>query len=335
MYILGIETSCDETSVAVVKDGRQVISNIVSSQIKQHKQYGGVVPEVASRMHAEAINPVIEIALKEANLTLQDIDLIAATKGPGLFGALMVGMCSAKALAYGLDKPYIGVHHIEGHILANYLDNEEEILYPSLALVISGGHTQLVLIEELGKYQLIGNTLDDAVGEAFDKTARYLGLGYPGGPVVDKLAKLGNPKAIRFPKVNVQGEYDFSFSGLKTAAMQLSAEHCIDKLAQDDQKFLDFIASFQSALVKQLLEQTQKALNKYSVKSLLLAGGVSANSAIREAFLGLAPKHKVLIPPLKFCTDNAAMIAIAGYYNYQKFGPSQLDLLPKANLPLY
>ncbi len=334
MKILGIETSCDETSAAVISDDRHVLSNVISSQIKTHQHYGGIVPEIASRMHAEAMMIVLESALSQAQCTLADIDLLSVTRGPGLIGALMVGVATVKALSFARHIPFVGVHHIEGHIYANELDQTETIVYPALALVISGGHTQLVVLRAYGDYQLLGTTLDDAVGEAFDKTARHLGLGYPGGPAIDLMAKKGDPKRYVFPKTVVPGVYNFSFSGLKTAAIQLAASLDLNGVNSDDPRLWDFVASFQYRIVDTLLAKTIMAAKDFSVKTILLAGGVAANSAIRAAVLTLQEQYHVVVPPMKFCTDNGAMVALAGLYAFLHRGADHYTLAPRANVLL-
>src|SRR5574344_1873803 len=314
--ILGIETSCDETSVAVVKNGREILSNVISSQIPIHEKFGGVVPEIASRNHVEAISNVMKKAIKEANVELKDIDAIACTYGPGLVGALLVGGSYAKALSYSLDIPLIGVNHIEGHIDANYITHKE--LKPSfIALVISGGHTHLIHIKDYTKFELLGKTRDDAVGEAFDKVARVIGLGYPGGPKIDKLAKEGKAN-IKLPKTHFDN-LDFSFSGIKTAVINLQHKK------QDINK-ADLAASFEETISEILVTNTERAIEETGIRKVVLAGGVSANSYIRNKFDTLARQKNIEIfyPELKLCTDNAAMIAAAGYYEYLKGDRSNL-----------
>ena len=280
VLILAIESSCDETAAAVVKNGRDVLSNIIYSQIELHKLYGGVVPEIASRKHIEKINPVITAALDEANVTLEDIDAIAVTYGPGLVGALLVGVAEAKAISYAANKPLVPVHHIEGHISANYIENKD-LEPPFLCMVVSGGHTHLVLVKDYGQYEIVGRTHDDAAGEAFDKVARAIGLGYPGGPKVDKLAKEGNSDAITFPKAHIQGApLDFSFSGVKSAVLNYLNE-CHMKNIEVNRA--DVAASFQKAIVDVIVEHTMKAAKEYHIKKVALAGGVASNSALRGA----------------------------------------------------
>lgn len=326
IIILGIESSCDETSVAVVKNGREVLSNVINTQISIHELYGGVVPEIASRNHVENISPVMKEALKEANIKIDDVDGIACTYGPGLVGALLVGVSYAKALSYAANKPLIGVNHIQGHIAANYI-TYKELKPPFLTLLISGGNTQLVLVKDYTEFEILGKTRDDAVGEAFDKIARVIGLGYPGGPKMDKLAQEGTPNIV-LPKVHIDG-LDFSFSGLKTAIINLHHK-------TPDINKADLAASFEKDVAEILLENTKKAVKETNINKITLAGGVSANSYIRKAFKELEEKEniKVYYPELKLCTDNAAMIASAGYYNYLKGNFSDLKLNAVPNLKL-
>ena len=301
IIILGIESSCDETSVAIVKNGREVLSNVINTQISIHELYGGVVPEIASRNHVENISPVMKEALKEANIKIDDVDGIACTYGPGLVGALLVGVSYAKALSYAANKPLIGVNHIQGHIAANYI-TYKDLKPPFLTLLISGGNTQLVLVKDYTEFEILGKTRDDAVGEAFDKIARVIGLGYPGGPKMDKLAQDGTPN-IDLPKVHIEG-LDFSFSGLKTAIINLHHK-------TPDINKADLAASFEKDVAEILLDNTKKAVKETNINKIALAGGVSANSYIRKAFKELEEKEdiKVYYPELKLCTDNAAMIA--------------------------
>lgn len=313
--ILAIESSCDETAASVVKNGRTVLSNVISSQIKLHTMYGGVVPEIASRKHIENINQVIQQALSEAEVTLSDVDAVAVTYGPGLVGALLVGVAAAKAIAFGKKKPLVGVHHIEGHISANYIENQD-LEPPFICLVISGGHTHLVYVKDYGEYEILGKTRDDAVGEAFDKVARSIGLGYPGGPKVDKLAKEGNPKAINFPRAVVEGApLDFSFSGLKSAVLNY-INMC--QMKGEDINSADIAASFQASVVDVLVSRSLAACKQYGVDKFAIAGGVASNSAIREAFIKECADNNIKFyhPSPIFCTDNAAMIGVAGYYEY-------------------
>ncbi len=322
---LGIESSCDETSVAVVKNGREVLSNVINSQIKIHEKFGGVVPEIASRNHIEAISDVTKEALKEANVTFQDIDNIACTYGPGLVGALLVGVSYAKGLSYALNKPLTGTNHIEGHIAANYITHKE-LKPPFLCLIISGGHTHLVHIQDYGKFEILGKTRDDAIGEAFDKVARVIGLGYPGGPKVDKLAKEGNPN-IELPKTHIEG-LDFSFSGIKTAIINLHHKN-------PDINKADLCASFEKYVTEILINNTIKAAEKLNIRTIALAGGVSANSYIREQFINLENQgYKIYYPEPILCTDNAAMIASAGYYRYVSGVTSDLTLNAVPNLKI-
>ena len=326
IIILGIETSCDETSVAVVKNGREVLSNIINSQIDIHEKYGGVVPEIASRCHTEVINMIYKEALKEANITLDEIDAIACTYGPGLVGALLVGVSYAKALSYASNKKLVGVNHIEGHIAANYITNKE-LKPPFICLIISGGHTHLVYVEDYTKFKILGKTRDDAIGEAFDKVARVVGLGYPGGPKVDKLAKEGVAN-INLPKTHLDN-LDFSFSGIKTAILNLYHKSPNINKA-------DLCKSFEKDCCDILIENVIKAVKMYNVDKIVLAGGVSANSYIRNEFLNLEKEKniKVYYPELKLCTDNAAMIASAGYYNYlnNKFSDLSLNAIPNLKI---
>lgn len=333
IYILAIESSCDETAAAVVKNGREVLSNIISSQIELHKLYGGVVPEIASRKHIEKINPVIREALAEAGMKLEDMDAIGVTYGPGLVGALLVGVAAAKAISYAKNIPLVGVHHIEGHISANYIENKD-LEPPFLGMVVSGGHTHLVMVEDYGKYEILGKTRDDAAGEAFDKVARAIGLGYPGGPKIDKLAKEGNPRAIAFPRAHVaDAPLDFSFSGLKSSALNY-----INSCEMKHQKICraDVAASFQAAVVDAIVSHTILAAKTYHIDKVALAGGVASNSALRQAM-----KEKCEAAGLKFyypspilCTDNAAMIGCAAYYEYLAGTRHGLDLNAVPNLKI-
>ena len=322
---LGIESSCDETSVAVVKNGREVLSNVINSQIKIHEKFGGVVPEIASRNHIEAISDVTKEALKEANITFENIDNVACTYGPGLVGALLVGVSYAKGLSYALNKPLTGTNHIEGHIAANYITHKD-LKPPFLCLIISGGHTHLVHIQDYGKFEILGKTRDDAIGEAFDKVARVIGLGYPGGPKVDKLAKEGNPN-IELPKTHIEG-LDFSFSGIKTAIINLHHKN-------PDINKADLCASFEKYVTEILINNTIKAAEKLNIRTIALAGGVSANSYIREQFINLENQgYKIYYPEPILCTDNAAMIASAGYYRYISGVTSDLTLNAIPNLKI-
>ncbi|MFD9628245.1 tRNA (adenosine(37)-N6)-threonylcarbamoyltransferase complex transferase subunit TsaD [Peribacillus muralis] len=321
-YILGIETSCDETAAAVIKNGTEILSNVVASQIESHKRFGGVVPEIASRHHVEQITIVLEEALLQAGVTYEDLDAIAVTEGPGLVGALLIGVNAAKAVAFAHGIPIVGTHHIAGHIYANRL--MQEIEYPALSLVVSGGHTELVLLEEPGSFKVIGETRDDAAGEAYDKVARTLGLPYPGGPHIDRLAQLGSP-SLKLPRAWLDGSYDFSFSGLKSAVINTlhNAEQRGEKIEPED-----LAASFQASVIEVLVMKAVKAAKEYDVKQVLLAGGVAANKGLREAlteaFLELP--INLSIPPLYLCTDNAAMIGAAGSVMFEKGKRSGMDL---------
>lgn len=330
---LAIETSCDETSVAVVKNGREVMSNIISSQIDIHKRFGGVVPEVASRKHIESINRIIQTALDEVNITLDDIDIIGATYGPGLVGALLVGLSSAKALAFGKGIPLVPVNHIEGHIFANFIEHKE-LEPPFTCLVVSGGHTHLVYVKDYGEYELLGRTLDDAAGEAFDKVARALELGYPGGPLIDKLAKKGDSSAIDFPRSFLEEDnYDFSFSGLKSAVLNY-----INSCKQKGTELVieDVCASFQQAVIDVLVEKTINAAKKNNTKIVAIAGGVASNEGLRNTLEKRCGKEglKLKYPHKILCTDNAAMIACVAYYNFIRGKVADLDLnaIPNDNL---
>ena len=331
--ILAIESSCDETAAAVVRNGREVLSNIISSQIDLHKLYGGVVPEIASRKHIEKINQVIEEALSEAKCALNDIDAVAVTYGPGLVGALLVGVAEAKAIAYARNLPLIGVHHIEGHISANYIENKE-LEPPFLCLVVSGGHTHLVCVEDYGKYKILGKTKDDAAGEAFDKVARAIDLGYPGGPKIDKLAKEGDPNAIEFPRAHVgDSVYDFSFSGVKSAVLNY-INGC--KMKQIEYNRADIAASFQKAVTDVLVDHAMIGVENYGLKKLAIAGGVASNSALRAAMSQACQERGIEFyhPSPILCTDNAAMIGAAGYYDYKNGIRSGWDLNAVPNLKL-
>ena len=331
--ILAIESSCDETAAAVVEDGRCVKSNIISSQIELHKLYGGVVPEIASRKHVEKVNFVVREALKEAGETLDSIDAIAVTYGPGLVGALLVGVAEAKALAFAKKKPLVGVHHIEGHICANYIEHPD-LEPPFLCLVVSGGHTHLVDVKDYGKYEIIGCTRDDAAGEAFDKVARAIGLGYPGGPKIDKIAKEGNPEAIVFPRAHVDdAPYDFSFSGIKSAVLNYinSAE-----MKGETVNKADLAASFQKAVVDALVSRAIRLTKESGMNKLALAGGVASNSALRKTLKEECDKNAITFysPSPIFCTDNAAMIGVAAYYEYISGTRHGYDLNAIPNLKL-
>ena len=331
--ILAIESSCDETAAAVVVNGREVRSNVISSQIALHTLYGGVVPEIASRKHIEKINQVITQALEDADTTLEEIDAIGVTYGPGLVGALLVGVAEAKAIAYAAKKPLVGVHHIEGHICANYIGNKE-LEPPFLCLVASGGHTHLVKVADYGKYEIIGRTRDDAAGEAFDKVARAIGLGYPGGPKIEKKAKEGNDKAIVFPKAKVaENPYDFSFSGLKSAVLNY-INGC--KMKRQEINEADIAASFQKAVIDVLVEHAVHAAKEYRIDKFAIAGGVASNQTLREAMEKACKERGIQFyhPSPIFCTDNAAMIGSAAYYEYQQGRRDGWDLNAVPNLKL-
>ena len=331
--ILAIESSCDETAAAVVVNGREVRSNVISSQIALHTLYGGVVPEIASRKHIEKINQVITQALEDADTTLEEIDAIGVTYGPGLVGALLVGVAEAKAIAYAAKKPLVGVHHIEGHICANYIENKE-LEPPFLCLVASGGHTHLVKVADYGKYEIIGRTRDDAAGEAFDKVARAIGLGYPGGPKIEKKAKEGNDKAIVFPKAKVaENPYDFSFSGLKSAVLNY-INGC--KMKRQEINEADIAASFQKAVIDVLVEHAVHAAKEYRIDKFAIAGGVASNQTLREAMEKACKERGIQFyhPSPIFCTDNAAMIGSAAYYEYQQGRRDGWDLNAVPNLKL-
>lgn len=331
--ILAIESSCDETAAAVVVNGREVRSNVISSQIALHTLYGGVVPEIASRKHIEKINQVITQALEDADTTLEEIDAIGVTYGPGLVGALLVGVAEAKAIAYAAKKPLVGVHHIEGHICANYIENKE-LEPPFLCLVASGGHTYLVKVADYGKYEIIGRTRDDAAGEAFDKVARAIGLGYPGGPKIEKKAKEGNDKAIVFPKAKVaENPYDFSFSGLKSAVLNY-INGC--KMKQQEINEADIAASFQKAVIDVLVEHAVHAAKEYRIDKFAIAGGVASNQTLREAMEKACKERGIQFyhPSPIFCTDNAAMIGSAAYYEYLQGRRDGWDLNAVPNLKL-
>ena len=345
MLILSIETSCDETSAAVVKNGSEILSNVISSQVEFHKKYGGIVPEIASRKHIEVINPIIQEALDSAKVTFKDLDAVAVTHGPGLIGSLIVGLSAAKAIAYALNIPLIGVNHLEAHIYANFINPKSETLnpkqsqnsklknpkFPFICLVVSGGHTMLVVVEDHGKYKVIGRTRDDAAGEAFDKVARFLKIGYPGGPIIDKMAKEGNPTAINFTRPMLNDGFDFSFSGIKTAVVT----HV--KRNRDFQSQVpDLVASFQQAIVDVLVTKTIRAAEEFDCRTIALAGGVAANSCLRKELgeKGASKGINVIIPPLILCTDNAAMVGARGYYLFKEGKTSNFDLAAVASLRL-
>lgn len=333
IYILAVESSCDETAASVVVNGRNVLSNVISSQIELHKLYGGVVPEIASRKHIENIDRVIETAVKEAGVSFDDIDAVGVTYGPGLVGALLVGLAEAKALAYAINKPLVGVHHIEGHISANYIQNKD-FKPPYVALVVSGGHTHLVYVKDYGDYEIMGRTRDDAAGEAYDKTARALGMGYPGGPKIDKAAKDGDPDSVVFPRAFLEEEsYDFSFSGLKSAVLNY-----INKchMTGEEINVNNVAASFQKSVVDVLVAKTMRGAREKGVETVALAGGVASNSALREAMKKACAENgfNINIPDPILCTDNAAMIGSAAYYEYIKGVRDGLDLNANPGLKL-
>lgn len=333
VYILAIESSCDETAAAVVKNGREVLSNVIYSQIALHTEYGGVVPEIASRKHIEKINQVINQALTEADKKLEEITAIAVTYGPGLVGALLVGVSAAKAISFATGIPLIGVHHIEGHISANFIENKE-LEPPFVCLVVSGGHSHLVLVKDYGEYEILGRTRDDAAGEAFDKVARAIGLGYPGGPKIDKVSKEGNPDAIHFPRAKVaSAEYDFSFSGLKSAVLNY-LNSCQMKGEEFNQA--DVAASFQKAVIDVLTEHSMDAVKRLGMKKFAIAGGVASNTGLRKALEEACLKDGIEFyhPSPVYCTDNAAMIGTAGYYEYKKGVCHGFDLNAVPNLKL-
>lgn len=332
-YILGIESSCDETAASVVKNGREVLSNVINTQIDLHKIYGGVVPEIASRKHIENIDAVIDEAMDKAGISFSQLDAIAVTYGPGLVGALLVGVSSAKALSYALSKPLVPVHHIKGHISANFIAHPD-LEPPFVCLVASGGHSHIVNVSDYTRYEVLGRTRDDAAGEAFDKIARVLGLGYPGGPLIDKLAKEGNPDAIKFPRVKMDKDsLDFSFSGVKTAVINYL--HKAEQKGEEINK-ADVAASFQAAVTDALCEHTLEGALKVGSKVVALAGGVASNTNLREKMTEVCGKHgiKVIYPPPVLCTDNAAMIASCGYYLYKNGITADLELNATPCLPL-
>lgn len=331
--ILAIESSCDETAASVVKNGRTILSNVISSQIELHKLYGGVVPEIASRKHIEKINQVIEQALADAGVTLEDLDAVGVTYGPGLVGALLVGVAEAKAISYAKKLPLVGVHHIEGHVSANYIEHPD-LEPPFLCLIVSGGHTHLVIVKDYGEFEILGRTRDDAAGEAFDKVARAIGLGYPGGPKIDQLSREGNAHAFDFPKAKVdEAPYDFSFSGVKSAVLN-HLNKC--KMQGEEIVAADVAASFQRCVVEVLVEHAIAAAKDYKIHKLAIAGGVASNSGLRTAMEEACRKHKIQFyyPSPIFCTDNAAMIGVAAFYEFEKGTRHGLDLNAVPNLRL-
>ena len=332
VYILGIESSCDETAAAVVKNGREVLSNIISSQIVIHRKFGGVVPEIASRKHIENIMPVIDEALQQANVTLDDIDAVAVTYGPGLVGALLVGLSAAKSLAWATDKPLVGVNHLEGHVFANFL-TDPELEPPFMALVVSGGHTALLKVTGYNSFEMLGQTRDDAAGEAFDKIARVMGLQYPGGPEIEKLALDGNPHAIEFPVAKLDAPYEFSFSGLKSAVINYLHNQ---EQAKREINRADVAASFQYAVTNALVQKAVRAMKDTGLKKIVLAGGVSANKTLQTTLAkAMSDIGAELVAPMPIlCTDNAVMIACRGYFMYQAGMESPLDLNAVPSLKL-
>ena len=339
MLILGIESSCDETAAAVVRDGRKILSSVISSQIELHKPFGGVVPELAAREHLEKIDPIVDEALARAEVTLKEIDAVAVTQGPGLIGSLLVGVCYAKALAWGLDIPFIGVNHIEGHVFSVVFENPA-VEYPAFALIVSGGHTNLFYIPEAGKYKVISRTRDDAAGEAFDKVAKMLGLEYPGGPVIEKLAKEGDAAKIKFPVAKISdGRPDFSFSGLKTAVSRYLREKEIAPIGKDEiptQQIKDIAASFQATVIKSLVGTMEKLAIQFEPKTIIVAGGVACNNALREASeaVGTRLNTPVYFPSKHLSTDNAAMIAAAGYFHLARGEQSNLRMTADVSMRL-
>lgn len=331
--ILGIESSCDETAAAVIKNGRTVLSNVISSQIDIHKLYGGVVPEIASRKHIERINTVIEEALEQAGVGLKDLDAVGVTYGPGLVGALLVGVAEAKAICFASGIPLVGVHHIEGHVSANYIENPE-LEPPFMCLIVSGGHTHLVIVRDYGEFEILGRTRDDAAGEAFDKVARAIGLGYPGGPKIDKLSKEGNQNAIVFPKAKIEdAPYDFSFSGVKSAVLNYMNKA---NMMHEEVNHADLAASFQKAVVDTLVEKAIRAAKEHHMDKLAIAGGVAANRTLRAGMKKACEENHISFyhPSPIYCTDNGAMIGVAAYYEYKKGTRHGWDLNAVPNLKL-
>ncbi len=339
MLILGIESSCDETAAAVVAGGNKILSSVISSQIELHQPFGGVVPELASREHLEKIEPVVEEALTRAGVTVKDLDAIAVTNGPGLIGSLLIGVSFAKAMAFGLEIPFIGINHIEGHVYSVVFENPP-VQYPALALIVSGGHTNLFFIPVEGRYKVVSRTRDDAAGEAFDKVAKMLGLGYPGGPVIERLAKEGDAEKIKFPIAKISdGKPDFSFSGLKTAVSRYIRENQIEPFRENEtptQEIKDIAASFQATVIKTLIGTTAKLARQYEPKTLIIAGGVACNGALREAACALGGKLRlpVYFPSKHLSTDNAAMIAAAGFFHLTNGGQSDLQMTADVSLRL-
>jgi N6-L-threonylcarbamoyladenine synthase len=336
MLILGIDTSCDDTSASVVEDGTKILSNVVSSQTDIHTKYGGIVPELASRRHIEMVQPVVDEALKQAGADLDDLSAIAVCHGPGLIGSLLVGCSFAKAVGYSKNIPLVAVNHLEGHLLSVFLESPSPE-FPFLSLVVSGGHTSLYVAKDYGKYRELGRTRDDAAGEAYDKVSKLLGLGYPGGPLIDDLSKQGDPKAIDFPRAYLPETFDFSFSGLKTAVLHFLRQNGGTQLRNGDSRLAaDIAASFQAAVVDVLVRKTEWAITKTHIRRVALSGGVSANSELRKRMMRLREEKEiqVFIPSMALCTDNAAMIAAAGFHHFKKGDIAGLDLNPRAYLPL-
>lgn len=330
VIILGIESSCDETAVALIKNGKEILSSVVATQIDVHKKFGGVLPEVASRIHVENISMVISEALEKADMSVDDVDAIAFTQGPGLIGSLHVGVQAAKTLAWAFNKPLLPIHHIKGHVYANNLIGDLE--YPLLALVVSGGHSEIVLMEKPDDYQILGQTQDDAIGEAYDKVSRVLGLGYPGGPAIDKMAKDGKP-VYDLPKPKTQGKYDLSFSGLKSGVLQF-----VDRKKRKGESWekADLAASFQETALEEIMEKFRLALDDHDVRQIIIAGGVAANSQLRVKMQECAKEYDkdILLPPIWCCTDNAAMIGVAGYYAYLNKAFGDFSVTAKANMEI-
>jgi N6-L-threonylcarbamoyladenine synthase len=341
MLILGIDTSCDDTSASVVENGTKIISNIISSQSEIHKKYGGIVPELASRRHIEMIWPVVNEALKIAGVRLEDLSGVAVCHGPGLIGSLLVGCSFAKAVCYSKQLPLLAVNHLEGHIFSSFLEGSKPS-FPFIALIVSGGHTCLYRVDSFGKYKELGRTRDDAAGEAYDKVSKLLGLGYPGGPVIEKLAQDGNPKAIDFPRAYLPESLDFSFSGLKTAVLNFSKSEVRSQKSNAEFRILnsalinDIAASFQASIVDVLVRKTEWAIKKERIKRVTLTGGVASNSELRKKMkkMGKEKEIEIFMPSISLCTDNAAMIAAAGYHYLKTKNIAGLDLNPKACMPL-